>query len=68
MRRPLSIVQVLEAASGIPPEEWTPSPSEGILKVTVKVPLMPVVYRGQVVGHQVMGNASAEYKTEADPE
>lgn len=68
MKRPISIVQVLEAGAGVPPEKWTPSPSEGILQVTVKVPVMPVVYRGKIVGHQVMGTTETEYKTEGDPE
>lgn len=68
MKRPVCITQVLEAAAGVPPEKWTPSPSEGILQVTVKVPVMPVVYRGKVVGQQVMGRTEVGYKTEGDPE
>lgn len=68
MKRPISIVQVLEAGAGVPPEKWTPSPSEGILQVTVKVPVMPVVLRGKVVGHQVMGTTKVERKTVDDPE
>lgn len=68
MRKPLNIVQVLEAASGLPPEEWTPDPSQGIFRMTVKVPVLPLrLLNGRVVGTLVTGQ-SKTYVNIDDPE